>query len=130
MFQLQPGEKRGILNFYKSAPQTDGIPVNPKGYFANERTFLHWLSMNLVLGGLGVGLLNFGGLNAQISGVLFCLVSLYFAGYSLIQYHKRADLLANKAKGVDYEDMNGILALIFVVSIAIVINFAFNFTNK
>ncbi|CAI7259702.1 CGH_3_collapsed_G0015120.mRNA.1.CDS.1 [Saccharomyces cerevisiae] len=34
--------------------------VEPKVFFANERTFLSWLNFTVMLGGLGVGLLNFG----------------------------------------------------------------------
>lgn len=36
------------------------VKVEPKVSFANERTFLSWLHFTVVLGGLAVGLLNFG----------------------------------------------------------------------
>ena len=36
------------------------IRIEPKVSFANERTFLSWLHFTVVLGGLAVGLLNFG----------------------------------------------------------------------
>jgi Domain of unknown function (DUF202) len=36
------------------------VRVEPKVFFANERTFLSWLHFTVVLGGLAVGLLNFG----------------------------------------------------------------------
>jgi len=36
------------------------VRVEPKVSFANERTFLAWLHFTVVLGGLAVGLLNFG----------------------------------------------------------------------
>ena len=36
------------------------VRVEPKVFFANERTFLSWLHFTVVLGGLSVGLLNFG----------------------------------------------------------------------
>lgn len=36
------------------------VRVEPKVSFANERTFLSWLNFTVVLGGLAVGLLNFG----------------------------------------------------------------------
>lgn len=36
------------------------VKVEPKVFFANERTFLSWLHFTVVLGGLAVGLLNFG----------------------------------------------------------------------
>jgi uncharacterized membrane protein YidH (DUF202 family) len=36
------------------------VRVEPKISFANERTFLSWLHFTVILGGLAVGLLNFG----------------------------------------------------------------------
>ena len=36
------------------------VRIEPKVSFANERTFLSWLHFTVVLGGLAVGLLNFG----------------------------------------------------------------------
>ncbi|KAJ3257585.1 hypothetical protein HK103_004494, partial [Boothiomyces macroporosus] len=69
MSRLQIGEKRTIFNFWKSAAKTQEIPPNPKGFFANERTFLHWLNLILILGSLGIGLVNFGDAFGQISGL-------------------------------------------------------------
>ena len=34
--------------------------IEPKVFFANERTFLSWLNFTVILGGLAMGLLNFG----------------------------------------------------------------------
>lgn len=43
-------------------------------FFANERTFLSWLNFTVVLGGLSVGLLNFGDRVGKISAGLFTIV--------------------------------------------------------
>ena len=43
------------------------VRVEPKVSFANERTFLSWLHFTVVLGGLAVGLLNFGDKVCQAS---------------------------------------------------------------
>lgn len=45
------------------------VKVEPKVSFANERTFLSWLHFTVVLGGLAVGLLNFGD---RVRSLLFC----------------------------------------------------------
>merc|ERR1712169_155789 len=47
--------------------------VEPKVFFANERTFLSWLNFTVILGGLAVGLLNFGDKVGRISAGLFTL---------------------------------------------------------
>ena len=103
------------------------IPPNPKGYFANERTFLHWQSLTLILGSVGIGLLNFGNLDSQISGTIFVIIAMAFSVYSLVQFHKRQDLLARKYKGIEYQDISGLTAMIFVVLMAVLINFGLHF---
>jgi uncharacterized membrane protein YidH (DUF202 family) len=49
------------------------VRVEPKVSFANERTFLSWLHFTVVLGGLAVGLLNFGD---KVSWLLVTLMEL------------------------------------------------------
>lgn len=66
------------------------VRVEPKVFFANERTFLSWLHFCIVLGGLALGLLNFGDSVAQISGLLFTTVSMVFMLYALYLYQWRA----------------------------------------
>lgn len=66
------------------------VRVEPKVFFANERTFLSWLHFCIVLGGLALGLLNFGDPVAQISGVVFTVVSMLFMFYALYLYQWRA----------------------------------------
>ena len=46
------------------------VRVEPKVSFANERTFLSWLHFTVVLGGLSVGLLNFGDKVCSVSSIL------------------------------------------------------------
>ena len=50
------------------------VRVEPKVSFANERTFLSWLHFTVVLGGLAVGLLNFGDRVGKISAAMFSAV--------------------------------------------------------
>jgi hypothetical protein len=66
------------------------VRVEPKVFFANERTFLSWLHFCIVLGGLALGLLNFGDNVAKISGIIFTVVSMIFMVYALYLYQWRA----------------------------------------
>jgi hypothetical protein len=50
------------------------VRVEPKVFFANERTFLSWLHFAVVLGGLAVGLLNFGDKVGKISAGMYTVV--------------------------------------------------------
>jgi hypothetical protein len=80
------------------------VRIEPKVFFANERTFLSWLHFCIVLGGLALGLLNFGDTVGQISGLLFTAVAMLFMIYALFLYQWRADKIRNR----------GMILLVFI----------------
>lgn len=57
------------------------VKVEPKVSFANERTFLSWLHFTVVLGGLAVGLLNFGDKVRRIVQCFLSALSLMAAAF-------------------------------------------------
>ncbi|KNZ57973.1 vacuolar transporter chaperone 1 [Puccinia sorghi] len=83
----------------------------------NERTFLSWLNFTVVLGGLAVGLLNFGDRVGQISAGLFTLVAMGVMIYALITFHWRANAIRKRGSG-NYDDR----------IVAVVTNFILRFT--
>ncbi|KAI9608875.1 hypothetical protein H4Q26_005066 [Puccinia striiformis f. sp. tritici PST-130] len=96
-------------------------------FFANERTFLSWLNFTVVLGGLAVGLLNFGDRVGQISAGLFTLVAMGVMIYALITFHWRANAIRKRGSG-NYDDRIGPTALCIALLIAVVTNFILRFT--
>jgi uncharacterized membrane protein YidH (DUF202 family) len=74
------------------------VRIEPKVFFANERTFLSWLHFCIVLGGLALGLLNFGDQVGQISGLIFTIVAMMFIIYALFLYQWRAHQIRNRRK--------------------------------
>lgn len=96
--------------------------VEPKVFFANERTFLSWLNFTVILGGLAVGLLNFGDRVARVSAALFTFVALATMGYALITYHWRAAAIRRRGSG-PYDDRFGPTMLCFFLLAAVVVNF-------
>ncbi|GAA5804562.1 hypothetical protein HPULCUR_010062 [Helicostylum pulchrum] len=91
-----------------------------KTYFANERTFLHWLKFTLLLGALAIGLLNFSDKVGRISACIFTVLSMSVMIYALHKYHDRADRVERNELG-DYSDKYGpaVLTVFLVVAIAI-----------
>ncbi|KAF8272496.1 hypothetical protein EI94DRAFT_1655918 [Lactarius quietus] len=77
------------------------VRVEPKVSFANERTFLSWLHFTVVLGGLAVGLLNFGDKASvgKISAAVFSLVAVGIMGYALYTFHWRANSIRRGGRG-------------------------------
>ncbi|KAF2864101.1 vacuolar transporter chaperone 1 [Piedraia hortae CBS 480.64] len=97
--------------------------VEPKVFFANERTFLSWLNFTVILGGLAVGLLNFGDQVGRISAGLFTLVALAAMCYALLTFHWRAKAIRTRGQGGGFDDRFGPTALALALVAAVVVNF-------
>ncbi|RUS32316.1 VTC domain-containing protein [Jimgerdemannia flammicorona] len=98
------------------------VRVEPKVFFANERTFLSWLQFSVILGGLAVGLLNFGDQIGRISAAMFTFVSMSVMGYALYTFHWRADHIRRRDAG-PYDDRFGPTALCTFLILVVLINF-------
>lgn len=101
--------------------------VEPKVFFANERTFLSWLNFTVILGGLAVGLLNFGDRVGQISAGLFTLVALAAMLYALVTFHWRAKSIRMRGQG-GFDDRFGPTVLAVALLAAVVVNFVLRIT--
>ncbi|KAL1760113.1 hypothetical protein FB107DRAFT_256861 [Schizophyllum commune] len=105
------------------------VRVEPKVSFANERTFLSWLHFTVVLGGLAVGLLNFGDKIGKISAAMFSVVAaVAIMIYALYTYHWRAASIRRGGKG-PYDDRLGPTILCIALLVAIIVNFALRFAG-
>ncbi|OCF34570.1 vacuolar transporter chaperone 1 [Kwoniella heveanensis BCC8398] len=89
------------------------VRVEPKVFFANERTFLSWLHFAVVLGGLAVGLLNFGDKVGKISAAMYTII---------VVYQMRARSIRLRT-GAPYDDRLGPTVLCVCLLTAIVTNF-------
>lgn len=82
-----------------------------KVFFANERTFLSWLNFTVILGGLAVGLLNFGDRVGRISAGLFTFVAMGTMLYALVTFHWRAAAIRKRGQG-SFDDRFGPTVLV------------------
>ena len=66
--------------------------VEPKLFFANERTFIHWLNMAVTISSLGAAVLAFSPEDtvSELYGIILMPVSLLFALYALNTYITRS----------------------------------------
>ncbi|CAG8563759.1 10701_t:CDS:2 [Paraglomus occultum] len=113
-----------------SHPKRIDLParVEPKVFFANERTFLSWLQFTVVLGGLAIGLLNFGDRIGRISAALFTFVAMSIMVYALFLFHWRATKIRTRESG-PYDDRIGPTVLCGFLLAAVIVNFALRFNN-
>ncbi|KAJ2159706.1 GTPase regulator Nrf1 [Coemansia sp. RSA 552] len=102
------------------------VRVEPKVFFANERTFLSWLNFAIVLGSLALGLLNFGDRTGKIAGAVFTLVAMFVMVYALLLFQWRAERIRNREAG-PYDDRRGPVALVVVLISAVMLNFYLRF---
>ncbi|KAG2224186.1 hypothetical protein INT45_001304, partial [Circinella minor] len=105
------------------------IRVEPKVFFANERTFLSWLNFTIVLVGFAIGLFNFGvDRVSRISAVLFLSTALLVMLYSLYKFHLRAYKIrkreiSSNTNTTFYDDRMGPTFLCIFLALAMITNY-------
>ena len=103
--------------------------VEPKVFFANERTFLSWLNFTVILGALAIGMLNFGDRPAFISSFLFTGVAMATMIYALITYHWRAKSIRMRGQS-GFDDRFGPTFLALALLCAVVVNFVLRIVDS
>lgn len=111
-FIAQPGKKIAVP-----------VRVEPKVYFANERTFLKWLQFAVLIGSVATTLLNFskpGDRVAYISAICFTFASLLAIAYAGVIFVVRALKLRTREVSEWYYDKYGptVLSVVLLASIA------------
>lgn len=97
------------------------VRVEPKVYFAAERTFLSWLEISIILGSIAATLLNFGDNISLASAwgftIVACLSLFYSAGIYLFRVR-----MIRKRRDVRYHDWLGPSLLCALLVIAVAVN--------
>ncbi|KAE8352252.1 VTC domain-containing protein [Aspergillus coremiiformis] len=119
------GNKRTVQRFIAPKGKRIHVPirVEPKVYFAAERTFLSWLEFSILLGTIAATLLNFG--NDYItfaSSWAFTILAAMALVYSLMLYIWRVDKIRKRrdVKRVYYEKWGPTIVGLGLVAILMV----------
>ncbi|KAK3335741.1 VTC domain-containing protein [Cercophora scortea] len=103
------------------------VRVEPKVYFAAERTFLGWLEYSIYIGTIAVTLLNFstrnGDMTSFIAAAAFTLLAVLSLLYSVGIYLYRSNAIRTR-RAAKYYDKWGPSALCAAMFVAVVLNFA------
>eukprot|EP00802_Teleaulax_amphioxeia_P000832 Tamp_00833.p1 GENE.Tamp_00833~~Tamp_00833.p1 ORF type:complete len:1007 (+),score=271.07 Tamp_00833:253-3273(+) len=92
----------GLLPGNKKLPRKVPVRVEPKTYFANERTFLSWVNMSVTLGSISSALTVFGdnetaaGAGTQVMSLLLTLVATFFVAYAMYTFHIRRQAIRKR----------------------------------
>jgi len=103
------------------------VKVEPKVFFANERTFLAWLHMSIILATMSVGIVALAekespaGSLQKIYGISLMPVAIAFTIYALHMYLRRTAMLVRRDPG-PFDDRVGPLVLGGILIGAIVAN--------
>jgi uncharacterized membrane protein YidH (DUF202 family) len=75
--------------------------VEPKVFFANERTFLAWMHMAVTLSSIAVAILAFAESNewSEVYGLMLMPVAISFVVYALYMYMRRATMIRARHPG-------------------------------
>lgn len=104
-----------------SKPRKAPVKIEPKVFFANERTFLAWLHVSIILAGASIAIVSLADTDdmyGQLYGIILLPVAISFIVYSMYQYSRRAWLIRHRLPG-PYEDTIGpaILGIMLMLSI-------------
>lgn len=103
------------------------IKVEPKVFFANERTFFSWMKVSAVLVTFSLALFNSGDTAGKICGIVYTLVSVSTMMYGVGLYYRRRELIRARLAG-PYDEMVGptmvCLALLFAVGMNAYLKFS------
>ncbi|KAH8676488.1 VTC domain-containing protein [Tricladium varicosporioides] len=108
------------------------VRVEPKVYFAAERTFLSWLEFSIYLSTIAATLLNFGAKPTRISFLAagsFSVVAVMSLFYSVAIYLYRSNAIRTR-KVIKYHDNFGPTILCSALFIAVVLNMGFEMKER
>lgn len=109
--------------------------VEPKLFFANERTFIHWLTMAVTLSSSAIGILAFSksGSFSQLFAMVMMPISLLFIFYALRIYLIRAEKIRTRDSD-RWDDPFGPVILTAVLTMALltlfILKVSFLISNK
>lgn len=97
------------------------IRIEPKTFFANERTYLQWFNSSVLMGSIGLAIQS--SVN-QVPGILLLLFAMLLLGYSGYIYHRRNYHLKNRI-AAGYQDEFGPYVLTGGVMAAYIFSFIY-----
>ncbi|OIW27433.1 SPX-domain-containing protein [Coniochaeta ligniaria NRRL 30616] len=119
---LPPGVEEPTEWIKNSGP----LQIEPKVWLANERTFLKWQHICVLLGSLAVSLYTAGGKNslAEYMGITFIVIAIFGGGWGYWMHHSRRQMIVARS-GRDFDNLVGPMVISGALMLALVFNFAF-----
>jgi uncharacterized membrane protein YidH (DUF202 family) len=119
---LPPGVTKPTQLIKDSGP----LQVEPKVWLANERTFLKWQHICLLLGGLAVGLYTAAREDtvAEFMGIAYIAIAVFAGIWGYYVHYTRRNMIVARS-GKDFDNMIGPMVVSFALMVALILNFVF-----
>ncbi|KAI0914499.1 VTC domain-containing protein [Ustulina deusta] len=106
------------------------LQIEPKVWLANERTFLKWQHICVLLGSLALGLYTAAGENlvAECMGIAYIVIAVLAGLWGNLMLHRRRAMIVERS-GTDFDNMIGPLAISVALMVALILNFVFAYRN-
>ncbi|KAH9815001.1 hypothetical protein DFH28DRAFT_288710 [Melampsora americana] len=114
----------------KPKPIVNPSRIEPKVWFANERTWLNWCRTGLLLGTFGIALVNCSpSTGARLLGVVYTLIAVGTISYGWIVYQKRIRMIKDKFPG-HFDELLAPILIALALFLAILLNFIFRAIDR
>jgi uncharacterized membrane protein YidH (DUF202 family) len=126
--QLPPGVEEPAFWIKDSGP----VKVEAKVWLANQRTFIKWQHVSVLLGSLGLGLYNAAGVDNDIArglALVYTLVAVFTGAWGYGVYMWRQSLIYGRS-GRDFDAITGPVVVCVGLIVALLLNFAFKVRHK
>lgn len=102
------------------------LQIEPKVWLANERTFLKWQHICILLGSLAISLYTAAGENflAECMGVAYVAIAALAGAWGYYMLHVRRGMITERS-GRDFDNVLGPLVISVAMMLALVLNFVF-----
>ena len=121
--QLPPGVREPGQLIKDSGP----VRVEAKVWLANQRTFIKWQHVSILLVSLSLGLYNAAGKTNNVAralAVVYTLVAIFAAGWGWAMYIHRSRLIQQRS-GKDFDNVVGPVIVCLGLVVALCLNFGF-----
>ncbi|KAI3327625.1 VTC domain-containing protein [Xylariaceae sp. AK1471] len=124
--QLPEGVTKPVVWLKNAGP----LQIEPKVWLANERTFLKWQHICVLLGTLALGLYTAAGENfmAECMGIGYITIAVLAGLWGNLMLHRRRAMIVERS-GKDFDNMIGPLAVSVALMVALILNFVFAYQS-
>ncbi|KAK2772398.1 vacuolar transporter chaperone 2 [Colletotrichum kahawae] len=116
----------GVVEPVQWLKNSGELKIEPKVWLANERTFLKWQHICILLGALAVSLYTAAGENflAEVMGIAYILIAVFAGVWGYFMMHSRRKMIIDRS-GKDFDNLVGPLIISVAMMAALVLNFVF-----